>query len=139
MPIIALEENNNDKAKPSDNKPLRGLLIKSSRNLINAELSFCPGITSRIRSYNSFSTRFGMGRNGISVKRKMIAGGIAITKLNAMDEARSLIPTVFTWPKKNWITSYNGMPRNPGNEMDLLFRTRYSYVGEVVILFFIRE
>ena len=64
---------------------------------------------------------------------------MAITKLNAMDEARSLIPIVFTWPKKNWTTSYRGMPRKPGKEMVLLFRTKYSYVGEVVILFFMRE
>jgi hypothetical protein len=37
-----------------------------------------------------------MGRYGIKVNRKIIAGGIAITKLNAMADARSVIPIVWT-------------------------------------------
>ena len=60
----------------------------------------------------------------MSVKKKMIAGGIAITKLNAMDDALSVIPTDFIWLKKNLITSKSGMPRNPGNEFALLFLTK---------------
>jgi hypothetical protein len=51
-----------------------------------------------------------MGNKGIKVNRKMMAGGIAITKLNAMAEARSVIPTVFTWAIKNFMTSNKGMP-----------------------------
>ena len=59
----------------------------------------------------------------MSVNKKMIAGGIAITKLNAIEEARSVIPTDFTWLKKNFTTSNRGMPLNPGSEFALLLLT----------------
>ena len=62
-----------------------------------------------------------MGIKGINVKRKIIAGGIAITKLKAIAEALSVIPIVFTCPIKKLITSNSGMPLNPGREVDLLF------------------
>jgi hypothetical protein len=50
----------------------------------------------------------------------MIAGGMAITKLNAIEEALSVIPTVLTCPKKNLITSKRETPLNPGRDVDLL-------------------
>jgi len=54
-----------------------------------------------------------------------------------MDDALSVIPTVFTWPKKNFITSYNGMPLKPGKKMALLFLTTYVAGADEVILFII--
>jgi hypothetical protein len=65
-----------------------------------------------------------MGRKGIRVKRKMMAGGMAITKLKEMADARSVIPTVFTCPKKNMITSYRAIPLKPGRNVFLLKLTR---------------
>ncbi len=66
----------------------------------------------------------------------MIAGGMAITKLKAIEEALSVIPTVFTWPKKNFTTSNKGIPLNPGSDDTLLFRTIYVAGCEEVRLFF---
>ncbi len=60
----------------------------------------------------------------MSVKIKIQAGGIANNKLNAMEDARSVIPTVLTWLKKNFITSNNGMPLKPGSLVALLFFIR---------------
>src|SRR5258705_1480562 len=56
-----------------------------------------------------------------------------------MAEALSVIPTVFTWPIKKFTTSNKGMPRKPGNEVTLLFRTIYFAGGELKMLFFIFE
>ena len=39
------------------------------------------------KSFNSSSWKFGIGINGISVKRKIEAGSRAISRLNAIDEA----------------------------------------------------
>jgi hypothetical protein len=68
----------------------------------------------------------------------MIAGGMAITKLNAIDEARSVIPTAFTWLKKNFITSNRGIPLNPGKDFALLLLTIKVAVRVEARLFFIR-
>lgn len=118
---MAFDEKNIDSKKPSDNNPFLGLLIKSCRKLMSTALSFSPGITSFISPYISSWNRWVMGKNGINVKRKIMAGGIAMTKLNAIAEALSVIPIVLTCPKKNLITSYKGMPRNPGKDVSLLF------------------
>lgn len=67
----------------------------------------------------------------------MIAGGIAITKLKAMEEALSVMPTVLTWPTKNLATSKMGIPRKPGKETALLFNISEPTKGMEVTLFFI--
>jgi hypothetical protein len=139
MPITALDEKNMDKTKPSERRPLRGLLMKSVKKPINTELFFSPGITSLIRLYKLCSNSFDMGNKGINVNKKIIAGGMAITKLKAMDAALSWMPTVFTWPKKKLMTSNKGTPRKPGIEVALLFLTRKFARGEAEILFFISE
>jgi hypothetical protein len=58
------------------------------------------------------------------VKKKIIAGGIAITKLKAMADALSFIPTFFTCLAKKLITSKRGIPWKPGNTITLLLLTR---------------
>src|SRR5258708_35228724 len=51
---------------------------------------------------------------------KMVAAGIAVRKLKAMDRARSFNPTFLTWLEKNRTTSYKGIPWNPGKMILLL-------------------
>ena len=65
----------------------------------------------------------------------MIAGGIAITKLKAIEAALSLIPTVFTCPPKKFTTSNNGMPRKPGSDVVLLLVIIIFAGGNAAILF----
>src|SRR5438046_894109 len=50
----------------------------------------------------------------------MIAGGMAITILNEMADALSTIPTLRTCSKKNFTTSYKGIPWKPGRRRRLL-------------------
>lgn len=131
MPIMALEEKNKDNKKPMDNKPLRGLLIKSFKKEMMAPLFSSPGIMLRIRLYNSNSNCRLMGKKGTRVNKKIREGGMAITKLKETAAARSLIPTVFTCLKKNSITSNKGMPWKPGGFHFLLPRITNFTGGEV--------
>jgi hypothetical protein len=55
----------------------------------------------------------------------MVAAGMAIKKLNAIDRARSFNPTFCTWFLKKTTTSYKGRPWNPGRKMFLLFNDAY--------------
>jgi hypothetical protein len=43
-----------------------------------------------------------------------MAGGMAMIKLKAIEEALSVMPTAFTCLKKNPTTSNKEMPLNPG-------------------------
>ena len=56
----------------------------------------------------------------MSVNKKIAAAGIAIIKLKAMAEALSLNPILFTWLKKNFITSNRHNPKKPGSIIVLL-------------------
>lgn len=69
----------------------------------------------------------------------MMAGGIAMTRLKAMEAALSRMPTVFTWPIKKFTTSNIGIPLKPGNEVDLLLCTICLTGEEEDILFPIFE
>jgi hypothetical protein len=53
---------------------------------------------------------FEIGMYGTSVNKKIIAGGIAIKRLKAIEEALSLNPSFFNSSKKNFTTSKRGMP-----------------------------
>ena len=50
-----------------------------------------------------------------------------------MADARSVIPMVFTWPIKKFITSYNAIPRKPGKEVNLLLSIKILAGAELVI------
>src|SRR5436190_379595 len=135
MPIMALEEKKRDNIKPMESKPFLGLFKKSSRKPISGELFFWPGMMSRINVYSSLMTSSEIGMCGINVKRKIIAGGMAMVKLNAIAEALSVIPTVFTCFRKNIHTSYKDTPRKPGNEICLLFSAMKLTGAELRIFF----
>ena len=104
---------------------------------MRTELFFCPGTTSLIKPYNCCSNCLEIGKKGIRVKRKMMAGGIAITKLKAMEEALSVTPTVLTCLIKKFTTSNNVIPLKPGNCKILLFLTIKVAGADEAILFFI--
>lgn len=118
---MALEEKNMDKIKPIESKPVLGLLMKSFKNPIKTELFFSPGTTSRIRLNKFCSNASDIGKKGMRVNKKIIAGGMAIIKLKAMEAALSWIPTVFSWATKKLTTSYKGIFLKPGREVALLF------------------
>jgi hypothetical protein len=105
IPKTALDEKNMDKTNPSESSPVLGFLIKSCKKCIKTELSFSPGTTSLIRPYKFLSKSTEIGNKGMSVNKKMIAEGIAITRLNAMEAALSRMPTVFTCTIKKLVTS----------------------------------
>ena len=52
-----------------------------------------------------------------------MAGGMAITRLNEIADALSVMPTVLTWLIKKLTTSNMGMPRKPGSDVVLLLLT----------------
>jgi hypothetical protein len=64
------------------------------------------------------------GRLGIRVKRKRQVGGMDIIKLKEMADALSVSPETRNCFLKNLITSYKGMPWNPGNTHPLLLSER---------------
>ena len=59
---------------------------------------------------------------------------MAMIKLQAMAEARSVKPTVFTCLKKKMMTSYKGTPSKPGRYKCLLFRKKNETGGLVIII-----
>ena len=95
MPNTAFEEKYNERMNPNESKPVLGLRMKSCKKVISGELRSCPGMISRMRLYKPFSNSFEMGRYGISVNKKIMAGGIAITKLKEIAAALSFMPMVF--------------------------------------------
>jgi hypothetical protein len=54
----------------------------------------------------------------------MVAAGMAVRKLKAIERARSINPTFLTWLVKNLITSNRGVPWNPGRMILLLLASR---------------
>jgi hypothetical protein len=54
----------------------------------------------------------------------MMAGGIAIVKLKATEDALSVKPVLRACKKKKRITSKSGIPLKPGKNMNLLFLIR---------------
>ena len=96
--------------KPIDNKPVFGLLNRSFIVVIINDRDSELGNTSAINVNNSSCIFLATGKYGIKVKIKIAAAGMAIIKLKATAEALSLMPILFIWLKKNFITSYKHKP-----------------------------
>ncbi len=113
---MPLDAKKSASSKLNESRPIRELSIKPSTKLIRFRLCTLAGIISVINPCSSFFNAAFLirGRLGIRVKRKRKVGGMAMIKLYATADARSVMPTVLTCLKKNIITSYKGTPSKPG-------------------------
>jgi hypothetical protein len=110
-----------ESTNPTDNKPDLGVLRKSFRKFSTSRYVFWFGAKLFVSSSNSSVICVEIGRYGINVNRNITPDGMAIRKLNEMEDARSLNPTFFTCSKKKTTTSYRGTLSNPGRIIFLLF------------------
>jgi hypothetical protein len=69
------------------------------------------------------------GKFESKVKIKIPNGGTAIKKLNEMAATRSFIPICLVCIMKKCITSYNGNPSKPGNEILFEVLSNQSITG----------
>jgi hypothetical protein len=74
-----------------------------------------------------------MEMKGISVNRKIVAGRMAIRRLNAIDDAR-VTSTPFLKPLiTNSKTSLIGIPSNPGRTRFFIFSFNLNFLSALMI------